>query len=102
MSQLDLHGIVSATAFHHKGDEFTGPFSTVVLTDRYGFVVKLFVTEAQAKAIAAAFTPATCCDLCGEAGEVRVYREEMLCAPCFAANDPENSFTDFPLAEEAA
>ena len=115
MMNVDLQDITHATTTHHMPNDI-GAFSTVRLFSAGGQVT-LFVTAAQADAIAVAFAPkvnaagvpvfespepAPCCDLCGEAGEIRVYRDDMLCGPCFAANDAENSFTDFPLAEEAA
>ena len=52
--------------------------------------------------------PAPECDICGAAGEVRAYpnagwtKPVHYCADCFTGRDGENSFTDFPLAGEAA
>ena len=49
------------------------------------------------------------CDHCGDdTAELRTYpmhgwtADDILCPACFAGRDPENSFQDFPLAQEAA
>ena len=49
------------------------------------------------------------CDDCGDdTAELRTYpmhgwtADDILCPACFAGRDPENSFQDFPLAQEAA
>lgn len=49
------------------------------------------------------------CDLCGtDTEELRIYdhdgwcADDVLCRACFVGRDPENSFQDFTLAQEAA
>ena len=102
--RVSLHDVQAVSA-HHLTTPTGRALSSVLIEDGKGSEVTLFVTRAQADAIAAAFRPT--CDQCGEAGEIRAIPQQYggaphLCATCFAKQDPENSFTDFPQAEEAA
>lgn len=54
------------------------------------------------------FTPRLSCDHCGDdQAELRTYDnkgwtvDDILCPACFVGRDPEGSFTDHKLAQEA-
>ena len=57
MSTLQMQNVVSTRVKHFGPGEYGGAFSTVALADDDGFEVSLFVTAAQAEAIAAVFAP---------------------------------------------